>query len=525
MKENLSLRTDYWDNFEFRDTDLEFLYNHLIEVETPQTTQELLRALVEERINLEKRNMEKQRIGKGQIYYPKEHYDKGQKLIFPSLGWREGQVIETRKGYNPEMDPFEVITVKFADDETHLFAATLDNHTLNTPVMMEFNDPLLNVDYVLKQYGQKLTALLNNSLENKPDLVRIAGRWFPRTLLVDINIGYLNLAEALLDMNNGGPLPTSAIMDQIELPKEANSKLMEFSLNLALQEDGRFDEVGPAGKVLWYLRRLEPDCVRETPIYLQSKKTEADQTEAPEVLEQIRRLVMDEFEPAMPVSGDENEVTISLIYPHWRAGALPLAGALASLFPTAYESPRVLSTFVDVESGNRFPAWIVREAKYVYGLENWYKAQGVIPGSYVHLTRGKTPGEVNIKAEKKRAARDWIRTALVGADGEVVFAMIKQLIATAYDERMAVYIPDVEALDQVWHQIHKQKTPLEQIVLNTMRELAKLNPQGHIHALELYAAVNIFHRYPPSAILGSLFATKKATYLGDLYFRLLEAQE
>jgi hypothetical protein len=53
-KSTLSLRADYWDNFKFQKPDLELLFNHLIDVETPQTSQELLFALIHERIQLEK---------------------------------------------------------------------------------------------------------------------------------------------------------------------------------------------------------------------------------------------------------------------------------------------------------------------------------------------------------------------------------------------------------------------------------------------------------------------------------------
>ena len=95
--------------------------------------------------------------------------------------------------------------------------------------------------------------------------VRIASRWFPRTLLLDVNTGHLNLAEAVLDMAAGEPLPTEALMKDIELPAGINSKLAEFSLNYALQEDPRFDEVGPRGQVLWCLERLEPEGVRTIP--------------------------------------------------------------------------------------------------------------------------------------------------------------------------------------------------------------------------------------------------------------------
>jgi len=90
--------------------------------------------------------------------------------------------------------------------------------------------------------------LLNDYLESNDDLIQIAGKWFPRALFVDIGPGYLNLAEAVLEVEEGGPLTTNAILGQIEFPTDVNSKLTEFSFNFALQEDPRFDEVGPAGE-------------------------------------------------------------------------------------------------------------------------------------------------------------------------------------------------------------------------------------------------------------------------------------
>lgn len=67
--------------------------------------------------------------------------------------------------------------------------------------------------------------------------------------------------------------------------------------------------------------------------------------------------------------------------------------------------------------------------------------------------------------------------------------MLKQMVTAAFDERMAIAIPDVKALDQVWETSNKQHTTLIQSVLAMMRELAKLTPQGHVHAQELYAAL------------------------------------
>ena len=69
---------------------------------------------------------------------------------------------------------------------------------------------------------------------------------------------------------------------------------------------------------------------------------------------------------------------------------------------------------------------------------------------------------------------------------------------------MAIAVPDIEALDQVWLRVQKERVPFERIVVNTVRELAKLNPQSHVHASELYAAVNIVRRCPPGPILALL---------------------
>ncbi len=86
----------------------------------------------------------------------------------------------------------------------------------------------------------------------------------------------LNLAEATLDMANGGPLATGELQKQVELTSDVSTKLLEFSLNYALQEDQRFDEVGPSGEVVWYLHRCEPEQVRETPLWLRYVPTDAE---------------------------------------------------------------------------------------------------------------------------------------------------------------------------------------------------------------------------------------------------------
>ncbi len=524
----LSLQKDYWQQFKVTEQDLEFLYNKLLEVETPLTTEELARALVEERVQEEKQALEDQQKSSGTVYYPKEHYQVGETLRFPALDWKTGKVVEVRSGQNPELPPFKVIEVDMETGERQQFASWLEQHVLNQPVSFDTNDPLLDADYVLEHFGKALSSTLNDAFEASEELVRIAWRWFPRALLVDINVGHLNLAEAVLDMMGGGPLPTRALMEEIELPTDVDANLNEFSLNLALQEDKRFDEVGPAGEILWYLHRLEPEGVRETPIYLRYHPIQGYNSENFEgQFEQFSPYVIDELEPAVnPAPDDEadapDEVTLSLIYPHWRAGTLPLAGNLVALFPTAFKSPRIRFTFVDSNTGETFPGWVVRTSHYVYGLREWYEAQGLIAGSLVKVQRGKNPGEVIVKANKKRSTREWLRTAVVSSDGGIVFSMLKHNVSAAVDERMGIVVPDVEALDQIWEQHTKQRVPLAQTVKLVVREMAKLSPQSHVHAQELYAGINILRRCPPGPILAVLLESSWAQHLGNFYFRLVE---
>ena len=518
----LSIDAKYWDNLTIQDSDLEIIYNHLLEIETPQDSQELTAVLIDERIKQEKKVLENDKLAGSTIYLPKNHYQVDQHLVFPTLNWQKGKVTGIREGHNPELLPFDVIEVVLDSGDKYYFAAGIENHILNQPVSVNLNDQNLDSKYVIEKYGEWLANQLTNRLENNPDLVCIAGKWFPKALLVDVNVGYLNLAEALLEMESGKPLSTKTILEQIELPTDVNSKLTEFSLNLALQQDSRFDEVGPAGEILWFLKRLEPEWVQQTPSYLKFATITYDHAHINDLIKVIENEVQDELEIDESPSKDVNEATISLIFPHWRSGTLPLPGQIRRLFPTAYEAPRVLFTFVDGDSGHKFFGWVVRSYRYVFGLQDWYAAQGLIPGSLIHIIRGKNRGEVIIKAEKKRAAREWIRTALIGADGGIVFAMLKQLVSANYNERMAIVIPDLQALEKIWEQSSRQRGALDQVVLTMMKELTKLSPQGHVHVQELYATVNMVRRCPPGPILSILVEQPWAKHLGDLYFRLDE---
>ena len=520
-----SLPPDYWQTFFLDKKDLEFLSTYLFENETPLTEKELLPVMIGERIRNEREALVKQQRSIGKVYLPEGHYLVGESLVFPALNWKKGKIISSRPGVNPSTGEFEVIEVEFAGESSRLMAADLANHKLNQPVEISVDDPLLNPDNVIKTYGPDLEQKLNTALSGDNGLVKVAARWFPRALLVDINVGQLNLAEAVLDEAAAGkPLTTTALIDQLEISGNVNPKLIEFSMNYALQEDGRFDEVGPSGEVLWFLKRLEPHDVQQIPSPLRYIEIPYNRSILTHEMLALETELDDELAGNQPPAGEVDEVTISLSYPHWRAGTLPVSARVRSLFPTAYESPRVRFTLVDGQSSEEIQAWVVRQHGYVVGLGPLYQKYGLIPGSLISVTRGKKPGQAIVTAKTRRPTRDWVRTVLVGSDGRIVFAMLKQNLTAELNERMVVAVPDPAGVDEACEQIAQQHLSFEQLVADMMRELVKLNVQGHVHAQELYSAINIIRRCPPGALLAFLTSSSSYRHVGDLHYRLAEPE-
>ncbi len=515
------ISTDYWTDLQITRQDVEYLHNHLFELETPLTTRELVSVFIEERIRMERLAKQQLRQAGGKTYLPRESYQVGDDLIFPALNWKHGTVTAVRPGTNPELGSFDVLTVDMGNGAERLFASNLANHVLNDePDNVE--EEGYDAEEILRTQGSALERKIESAFQTDDELVRIAGRWFPRALLVDVNVGHLNLAEAVLDMAGGEPMPTAALLKDVALPEGVNPKLAEFSLNLALQEDGRFDEVGPAGEVLWYLRRLEPEEVREAPLYLRYSPIEYDHAALTSEMLNLEAQLDDELSEFEAATNEGvREVTVSLIFPHLRSGTLPLSARVRSLFPTAYESPRVRFTLVDGKTKQKMPGWVVREHGYVFGLREWYKANDLMPGSLVRIQRGEKPGEVIIEAKAYRT-KDWVRTVIIGADGGMVFAMLKQSISVEFNDRMTFAIPSLDAVDQLW--LQDKKRPFEKLVAEMIREMSKLTPQGHVHAQELYSAVNIVRRVPPAPLFALLSSKPEFTHVGDLHFRLNEME-
>jgi hypothetical protein len=459
----------------------------------------------------------------GDIYIPANSYAVKQDLVFPAFSWQHGRVTGIRPGQNPDLGEFQVIQVRFDNNETKEFASNIPNHILNQPPEITIEESSLNVETVLAIHGEALLEIINSELTRNQEFVRIAGKWFPRALLVDINVGHLNLVEAILDMAGGGPSPTPPLLEQVGLASNTNSIGRIFT-DHALQEDPCFDEVVRQEMCCgfytdWSLK------VRQTPNYLRYQPLDYDPSLLTNEMLELERKLDDELSPTSGKYPSTFDVQHILTFPHWRAGTLPLTPRITHLFPTAYEAPRIRFQLVDGETGQKFPGWVARNNRYVYGFEDWYKAHGLMPGSLIRIRRGKNPGEVIVQCDTQRGSREWVRTVLVGSDGGIVFAMLKQIITAAFDERMAIAIPDPDGLEVASKQIQKDRIPFERIVVNTVRDLAKLNPQSHVHASELYAAVNIIRRCPPGPILALLASRPWFVHVGDLHYRFDDSEK
>ena len=509
----------YWASYAIASEDLQYLSTLLVEDELPRSTEELSQALVRHRARQEEALIERA-LSEGTPYRPKQGYEVGERVVFPALGYRAGAVVAIRPGHNPEYDPFKVIKVEFDEGEEREFAAEFENgHPLNQEGATATDaEDHHSPDELAALYGPQLEDRLEERLESDPDFIRLADQWFRRDLLVEVHEGHLNLAEAVLDVAGGGPLPTEALLGDVELPEEISPQLRVFSLNYALQQDQRFDEVGPAGQVLWYLRRLEPEAIESTPLYLRYEPLAYEPPLLTSEMRSLERELDDEWSDLEPPRELSEPVEVVLIYPHWRSGTLPLSSRLSGIFPSA-RTERIRFTFVDGGTGKEMPGWVVEEGRYVYGLEAWYQENNIPVGAYLEVSHGEEPSKVVVRPRNRRTRREWVRVA-TSRQGKLAFEMHKEDIASDYDELTVLATRDLGALEKLWKRVRQEDRSLAQVVGEVFPELVKLSPQGNVHAATLYSAVNVMMRTPPGPLLEVLVTSDRYAPVGNNYWVL-----
>ena len=512
---------EYWGSaFSIVEQDIEHLLNLFFEDELPRADDELALGVVRRRCQHEEAAVSRE-LSKGMLYQPKNIYEAGQRLVFPAFEYAVGNVAVVRDGRNPEYGPFQVIRVQFEDKSEREFAANFPYpHRLNEQsagtLPESDNSMLRSPEDLYQMYGAQVCEKLVAALRKRPEFVNLFGRWFPADLVAEVNVGHLNLAEAVLDVAGGGPLPTETLLRDVGLPREINKHLQEFSLNYALHKDERFDEVGPTGEVLWFLRRLEPPEVLYPPRRLICEPISYRRELLDEALVRIERELDDEMSQLSAPDEPPDEVTFALTFPHRRVGTIPLSPTLATLFPTG-RTRRIRFTFEDARSGQRWPGWVVREHSYAFGLDTWYEANDVPVGGWVQLSRSDEPGVVMVDLESRRPKREWVRVASV-KDGKLVFEMLKRQMTCEYDELMVAAVDDAASVDNLWVRFDEQRRPLADLLQDIFPQLARLSPQGTVHSKTIYSAINILRRIPPGPLFAELVVHPFFRPVGDGYW-------
>jgi hypothetical protein len=102
----------------------------------------------------------------------------------------------------------------------------------------------------------------------------------------------------------------------------------------------------------------------------------------------------------------------------------------------------------------------------------------------------------------------------------MIFEMRKEVIACEYDELMIVAEESSEGIEEVRTRVQEAEMSLSQLTADIFPELAKLSPQGTVHAATLYSAVNTVKRTPPGPLLAELVASGTYAPVGDNYWVL-----
>lgn len=496
--------------------DVDFITNHLLETETPMTTKEIALFLIEKSLNKEKIEVE-ERFRQVQLYTPSSTYQIGEQVMFSKLAFAVGTVTAIRNSEGTtEENAFQVIEVTFEDSTKREFASHYTHpHPLNAQqAQPETRQENLTPQEIFEQHGIEITGRLIEALRSHKELKQVAGYWFAKDLVLPVDIGILHLAEAVLDISGGGPLSTEEIITQIGGIGNAPLTLQIFSLNLAMSQDKRFDEVGPSGKILWYLKRLEPDAVQTIPGILAYKTIEYDEDLLTEDMLDLETELDDEHTP-IDFVGKPSRATSTLLYPHRRIGTLPLNAKLRQIFPNA-RTPRIVVSLIDEIDGQRYTGWVVHEHRYVYGLFDYYTKHRLPVGAYVTVRRGETETEIYISYNAHKPRTEYI-PIFTPSNDQILFDNKRRAIGAEYDPLLILGVDDLQAIDAL-AKFYTHKS-LVTILKACLTELSKLYPQGSVHFTTLYSVVNVIRRCPPGPLFALLQANPEFQDMGNHYWR------
>lgn len=518
--------------FVVTDEDIEFLNALLLEREVPLSSRTLARAVVNERARRAADKL-RERFKDAVLYDPAQSYEVDQRLIFSAFSYAIGKVVNVREGDNGDYGAFDVIQVEFENDQLNTgdspreFAIGLEQpHDLNSNSNgnslhgMPSADAV-DVDAILNTKAfDVVIERLDERLREDDSLIQVAGEWFAKELMIQTEEGHMHLAEAILDMSGGGPLTTQDVLDGIGGIGSEPAALQVFSMNYGMSQDGRFDEVGPAGEVLWYLRRMEPEQVQQTPVMLRYTPISYDRDTLDDESLELERELADEHSPLELSDKAIKHARVVLIYPHRRCGTLPLNYQAEHILPHARRTERIAITLVDAQDDEEFKAWVVRKDRYVHGLAPLYAKHMLPIGSTVTLTRDEQPGRIRVDFEAYKPRSEYVTIVSANDNRQIAFNTAKRAIGAGYDDLLLLGVDDLEGVDKLFQGTVNSQHPLASILRVLIPALGKINAQGHVHAKTLYSAVNVIRRCPPGPILATLINNPDFENAGGQYWKL-----
>jgi hypothetical protein len=238
---------DFWvEDYAPSPSELEALYAFTLESGKPVELETLSAEAIRRRVSRLAEAHAAATKGSGRIYSPAERYKKGEKLIFAALEGLTGSVEGVRAGNNPHYGAYEVVTVTTADGAREFAAG------LGTPHPLSQTQVDVSPDEVAARFASIVAPGLATVLGADPEWVHYGHHWCLRGLLPEVNVGHLNLAEAVA-MLADGPLSSGEFLPELDLPGDAPVQAKEFALILALSRDARFRNVGALEAPLWAL--------------------------------------------------------------------------------------------------------------------------------------------------------------------------------------------------------------------------------------------------------------------------------
>ena len=515
----------FWrDQFEVNASDLDFLYNLLLDTQSSKHLEDLATALIQEYMRRENARIEAE-LAKGMVYVPKGQYQVGQTLVFPALEFATGEVTDIRPGQNPEHGTFDVIKVRFPSGAREFAAGLQSSHRLNQTNgnQLLHDEAQLSAEEIYALYQDEIDESILYALEEgdrSAEFVEVDGVWLLADMLAEVHEGHLNIAEALIDVH-GEPQTTEQLLAEVDLDANVSPTMQRISLEHALSRDERFDKVQRDGQVAWFLRRMEPPEVNKIPTALRPVHTRYNRAVLSVELLQTEWELDDEWGESTLSSELPTVVpntSFTLIYPHRRHGTIPLNGRTRSFFPSGQEG-RATVTFIDGRWGGRYTGWVVPEGRYVTGLSKWMDDHGLPVGALITLERTANSNEIVVDFRTRRPKREWARIATADLEEmRLTFEMNKIQVACEYDEAMIVADSDPSAIDTLRDQL--AGVDLSELVDQIVPELTKLNPQGTVHAKSVYSAVNVIRRTPPGPVFYMLLNNRRFRDAGGGLFAL-----